>query len=144
MQLSFFICCTYTECSTYPRTLSLDSTLTTVSKNHTVYLVDNLATGHNETQGLPGYTGSDGSACGFKPVRRRIHGRRAVIHPVDCPDADGLKRIDIGLCPRNLDSDRFDHGFQLYGKVADDFFGSARECLVPRLVLCCRRVSCCL
>jgi hypothetical protein len=33
--------------------------LTTVSKSHTVYLVDNLATGHNETQGLPGYTGID-------------------------------------------------------------------------------------
>jgi len=34
-----------------------DATLKQVSQNHTVYLVDNMATGHNETAGLPGYTG---------------------------------------------------------------------------------------
>jgi uncharacterized protein YkwD len=34
-----------------------DATLKTVSKHHTDYLVANVATGHFETAGLPGYTG---------------------------------------------------------------------------------------
>jgi uncharacterized protein YkwD len=42
----------------YVTPLTIDTALTTASKNHTVYLVDNQATGHNETSGLPGYTGS--------------------------------------------------------------------------------------
>jgi uncharacterized protein YkwD len=41
----------------YTTPLTIDTTLTTASKNHTVYLVDNQATGHNETPGLPGFTG---------------------------------------------------------------------------------------
>ncbi|MFL9908337.1 CAP domain-containing protein [Paraburkholderia sp. RL17-337-BIB-A] len=41
----------------YTTQLTTDATLASASKNHTVYLVDNQATGHNETAGLPGYTG---------------------------------------------------------------------------------------
>lgn len=41
----------------YTTSLTIDTTLTTASKNHTVYLVANQATGHNETPGLPGFTG---------------------------------------------------------------------------------------